>query len=550
MDLNSGAGPLDRRVESAPPTNLHGTAPEAPGESARVRSSGVGAAVDAYEPISGRELSLLALLLLALHLFFWARYWPLPHYDLNAYMEPGLLLGQEGRLIAPGSQHMDLTLTQAAYFYPPGYALFLGAWVAAFGSGVRALLAYTHTVHFLYLICLWVLIRGRFRCDRGASLVTLASAFPFFAHGRPDLTSLTLGAGAWLLLPYGAMPTRRRIGATVASSVLLGLSVLVSPAFGTGSAVMLATVLFLHSGPTLAAKVRGLATLVVGSVATFLGVWAAVLTWQSAWTFGPEQFVVNLLVRGRELNTLDIPATLYSLAFIAVPVVFLTLGPAVLVATLRRRVARTPLWIAAVSYAGGFFVWLIVNSQQLLVQHHFTYLARVPFHGALASRASPFRGFGWVVLLAFTAIHFYFQKGELLYLFSDLPAAYSRAAAQEVGEDEIAAVDSPFFPVLYRAGRTLNYEVVAGSWWTRFRDATSPAIFGSLPDSVRRGPVEPDVLVISALTIVRAGIPDTSRYRHVGPGGTDVPLRTLMGRPIAMPKHPLEPYRFVRVTER
>ena len=495
-----------------------------------------------------RELLTVGFLLIAGHIVLWMRYWPLPHYDLNAYLEPGVLLGTLGQLAGPGSQHLDLTLTKAAHFYPPGFALLVGGWVALFGPGLRSLLAYTHVVHAAYLFCLWWLRRARFGCGRGATAVAVASVFPFFAHGRPDLTSLALGAAAWLALPPGSgRVSLGKMARILPSSLLLGSAVLVSPSFGLGSAAAIGTYCLFTIGATMRDRVLALATLVAGSVATFLGVWAVVLSWQGHWEIGPEQFLVNSAIRGRELNTIDLPITRYGLAFIAVPLILLTVVPAV-IGVLRRRESPATVWAAALSYLGGFIVWGAVNSQQLIVQHHFSYLARVPLHGTIASRRSPLGRLGLAMASAFVLIHFYFQKNELMYLFTDLEGAYASAAVIDLPPGRMTAVDSPFFPVLYRPGTTLNYELVKANSWARYRDATSASTLALLPPEVRAGPAAPDVLILSALTLVRAGVPDPTQFRYVGDEPLDVPRRSLLGRTIAMPQRPLTPYRFVRVT--
>ncbi|MDQ3675016.1 MAG: hypothetical protein M3365_11655 [Gemmatimonadota bacterium] len=497
--------------------------------------------------VDRRELFVVALVLAALHTVFWLRYWPLPHYDLNAYLEPGILLATEGRLAGPGSQYLDLTLTQAAHFYPPGFALLVGGWVAAFGAGLRSLLAYTHFVHAAYLFCLWILVRARFGCDRLPSALAVATAFPFFAHGRPDVTSLALAAGAWAALPpaLGASGSAA-VARTLASSALLGMSVLVSPSFGIGSAAAIGTYALIRPGMVLPARVRRLALLIAASLVAFLGIWAAVLTWQDAWAFGPEQFRVNAAIRGRELNTLDIPASFYTLLFVAIPLGGLALAPALYAIVRRRRFADSPLWLAAMTYMGGFVVWVALSSQQLLIQHHFAYLARVPLHGTLAARISGVRRVGIPLVTAFLLIQFYYQKNELFYLFADLEGAYERAAELPLQPGQVTAVDSPLFPVLYREGTTLNYELVKANSWERYRDATSPAVLALLPADVRAGPQRPDRVILSALGIIRAGIPDTTKYRYTGDQPLDIPRRRFLGRTIPMPQDPLSIYTFVR----
>ena len=477
------------------------------------------------------ELAVVLATLAVAHLVMLWRLVPLPTCDLSFYTEPAWQLAQSGRLCGPGSQHLDLTYVQGIYFYPPGYPLVLAAWLKAFGLSVLSLLAFTHLLHFVFLACLWVILRLRFGCDRWAAALAVISVFPFFGHGRPDLTALVFASLAWLALPKHAW----------LAAFLLGWSVLVSPGYGISSSFVLGSHLLL-----VKRQWRLLAILWGGGALTFAGVVAVVLTWQNAWLLGPVQFIVNSLERGRELNALPSLTSRYAVVFCLIPLGLLTVLPLVVIvvrAVRRHELFTTQLGHAAVSYILGIVPWFLLNKAPLLTQHHYSFLARPVFHGALASSGGFMRRLGLAVLLLYTAFNFYLQKDEFLYMIGDLRGGYRAVARLAIPAAEKLAVDSCYLPLLYSNGQTLNYEIVKVNYWVRYRDR-SARLLGQVPD-VQQCPAEPGAMVVSACTLQRMGLPDPERY-ELRLGQWPFRRASFLGVSFPIPADPLEPYVFVR----
>jgi hypothetical protein len=454
------------------------------------------------------------------------------------------MLAESGKIAGPASQYLDLTYARGIYFYPPGYTLILGGWIKLFGFGVRSLLTYTLVTHALYLFFMWLVLRTKLVCGKAAAALTLVSIFPMFNHGRPDLTSLLLGVLAWLVIP-----DRFNAFRLCGGGALLGIAVLVSPAFGSGSAAAVGAFFLGSSDARLRQKVKGFVVLSAVAVLTFLGVWAAVLSWQGAWSFGPEQFVVNLQNRGRELNNISASffLTRYAIAFMWVPFALLTLLPAVVISC-RRLINDGRTHAAALSYLSGVAVALLANKAQFLSGGHFSLVARPAFHGALASsRRRIVRLTGVLVLSALTIIHLYFEKKNLMYLGVNMDGEYRRAAGFKPRPQDVVAVDSHFFPLFYREGRTINYEVYrAVNYWERYRAATSPSTLALLPAANRDAPILPDVVIISEMTLQTFGPPDPGEYQAEAKGFSARRLGLFGMSFPTVPQDPLTPYIFHR----
>jgi len=491
------------------------------------------------------EIIIVGSVLAIIHLFLWWRYAPIAHVDFGFYTEPAFLLAKRGIIAGPASQYLDLTYTKGIYFYPPGYALILGGWIKLFRLSIHSLLAYTNLIHAAYLFALWVLLRKRFKCTRLAAALTTLSAFPMFNHGRPDVTALFLGALAWLIIPQ-QLDLRRLLP----SGILLGLAVLVSPPFGISSAATVGTFYFVSPNLRLSHRAKGFMVLTGIAVLTLIGIWAFVLTWQNAWAFGPEQFRVNSANRGSDLNQLPLPPLAYGVVFILVPLVLMTLIPLVVMLYWYRCSPSNPLVTISLSYLGGFIIWFSLSKSPLLMIYHFSLLSRPVFHGVLASYRQKMRFLAIGLLAAFTVISFYFHKDQLLVLTTSSDRAYAQVAAIKLDPDVIAAVDSQFLPLLYRNGKTINYQITKENSWERYRAATSPKTMALLPEANRMGPLNPNVIIVSALTIDREGIPNPSVYRNLDEEELSIPKLRLFGRTIKFPQDPLKPYIFYRISDR
>ena len=292
--------------------------------------------------IKNSELITVSSVIIILHLILWWRYLPLAHQDLNFHTEPGLNLATYGIITGSGSQHIDLTYVKGMYFYPPGYSLIIGSWIKLFGSSVHSLLACTHLTHTGYLFTLWVLLRRRFKCTRLAAALAVISSFPMFHHGRPDVTALLLGAIALLIIPH-----KINLCLLLLSGSILGIAVLVSPPYGiSAAAVVVAFYLFASKLP-LTKNLKGLALITVSSVFSFIGIWAAVITWQNSWALGIEKFRVNSANRAYELNQMPDFFTSYMFVFSVLPLFLLTLIPLIIVLCRYRFSLNNSLPIAA-----------------------------------------------------------------------------------------------------------------------------------------------------------------------------------------------------------
>lgn len=149
-------------------------------------SAGDELASERYSAATRRwELIWVSIIVVAVSgVLFW-RFLPLPHQDLNYYTEPAYMLAKFSMLSGPGSQNIDLTYQKGIYSYPPGYFLILAGWLRIFRLSADTLLAYTHLVHAVALILLWILLRDRYSCPRSVSALVMLSFFPEWRTAGP-----------------------------------------------------------------------------------------------------------------------------------------------------------------------------------------------------------------------------------------------------------------------------------------------------------------------------------------------------------------------------
>lgn len=492
-----------------------------------------------------KELLIVALFITLIHAIFWVYGLPLAHVDLSSYTEPAFLLATQGKLAAPASQYRDITYLIGGYFQPPGYALILAFWIKLWGMSIDSLLAYTHLIHSSYLLLLWVLLRWRFHCTKLATNLVIISAFPYFSHGRPDITALCLGLLAWLILPSQINYPRLTM-----SSICLGLSVLVSPPFGLSSALAVGIFYVFNPGLRGWQKIKGSLSLIAISVAVFLGTLASVLTWQKAWQFGIEQFQVHVETRGSDLNTFPQPPLLYGLVFIVIPLL-LTLLPALIVLGVNRVSLHQPLVLVSLAYLGSFSLWFNLSKSALLMSgYHFLLLARFPLHGLLASFKQNKKYLFISLIILFTIINFYYYKDDWLAFTSNPRNTYTQVKQIPLKSD-VLIVDSVFFPILYKSDKTLDYFVtIQDNSWQRYLTFNSKKVLDLLPNGDKTTPIEADVIVVSALTLSRTTPPDPQIYQLSSPANLNVKRLTIFGKTVEYPQNPLQPYIFYRINER
>jgi hypothetical protein len=478
------------------------------------------------------------------HFLLWRAKLPLPHVDLLCFGEPALLLATTGKIAAPASQYLDLTYVLGSYFYPPGYIVVMAGWLKVFGTSIYSWLGYTHIIHGTYLFLLWLLLRQRLHCTRLAAGLAVCSAFPYFSYGRPDLTSLLLGVAAWLLLPDRLQQPR-----LISSGLLLGIAVLVSPPFGLSSSVAIGCFYVFRFPNRGWERFWGLLVLAGVAIATLIGLWALILTWQGAWAFALEQFRVHSSNRGADLNTWPQPPLLYGIAFISLPLVVLTLIPAIAVVFLYRFSFKQPLVAISLAYLSSFSLWFSLSKSALLMSgYHFLLLARPILHGMLASTRKPLQYLTIAGLIAFSLLNFYFYKDDFLAIAATPNASYEQIAAISLEEDAIALIDSSFFPILYRPGKTLNYfTTIQENSWQRYRNSTASDVLDLLPQGPKTQPPIADIIVASALTLSRNALPDPAIYTLAYPDDLTIPKVKIGSKTVEYPKNPLQPYIFYRI---
>ncbi|MBI3724642.1 hypothetical protein HY251_11900 [bacterium] len=500
---------------------------------------------DPGERVSLREAAAVALALLVVHLVLFLELSPLPHSDLQGYVEPAYHLAKEGTLRAPGSQYVDLTYQLRAYFILPGFSLMLGTWLWTFGMGVRSLLAFTHVVHATYLGALWFVARNRLGATRIVASLLVISAFPRFNHGRPDVAALLFGTLGWL-----AAPRKDELGRSFLSGLFLGAAVLVSLPFGASSAAVVGLDVLVRPRERWRPRIAAALVLAGTAVLVVLATTAAVLAAQGHPELAFQQLPVHARLRGGQLNTLpDLRAT-YAIVFGIVPLA-LTLLPAAFLLTRFRDPTERPLLTAARIYVGGFLVWFAINRGPLVFGNHFTFLGRPALHGALLS--SPRRGWriaGAVLLVPFTLLSFYHDKDTFLALANGtIVKGYEDVASMRLDPAAVVAVDSMYLPLLYRDEKTICYESMWENYWESYRDATSPAALALLPEERRKGPVLPSTIVVSSITLDRLDVPDP-RVWELASGEMPIERATILGKSVRFPARPLAVHVYVRKPQR
>jgi hypothetical protein len=458
----------------------------------------------------------------------------MPHQDLNFFTEPGYLLANYGRLAAPGGQYFNLTYQKGVYNYPPGYFLIIAGWIKAFGFSPDSLLGYTHTVHVAFLMGLWALLRFRYSCSKVASALVLLSVFPFFHHGRPELTGAPLGVIAWLALPDG-----RNVSRFILSGCCVGATMLVSQAFGVGTLFTLAVLILADSRMSLRLRCRLLVIWLVSSGLLFAGVVGIVLSTQHSWHLAYVQFTTNLAIRGRELNAWPHMLTVFALVFSIIPFMVVALVPACFIVLTMWRDRQSALRNVSLAFLGGTIAWLALNKAQLLLDYHFMFPAKSVFLGVFCSWPKLPSRVRLVPLMLLALIGWYYQKADFLYLMSPLrQEAHDYAKSVHFADDSSeVAVDSMYFAQLYKPWHTLDYETLDQVYWLKYGSAIPPRFQGELLSGLQSAPASPSILVASAKTITLFGPASLEGFQCIRPTELFDHLR-LLGHTWKLPAHP------------
>jgi hypothetical protein len=446
------------------------------------------------------EFLVVFFVLVLISLGFWWRFLPMPHQDLDFFTEPGYLLANYGKLADPGGQHYDLAYQRGVYNYPPGYFLILAAWIKAFGLSPDSLLGYTHTIHVVFLLGLWALLRFRYSCSKVVSSLVLLSVFPFFHHGRPDLTGALWGVIAWLALPDGP-----DVGRLILSGCCTGATMLVSPAFGVGTLSTLAVLMMVDSRVSLCLRCRSLVIWLASAGLLFAAVVAIVLSSQHSWVTAYVEFTTNIAIRGREVNSWPHMLTFFAAAFSIIPFALIALVPACYIALTMWRDRPSALRNVTLAFLGGTIAWLASNKAQLLLEYHFMFPAKSVFLGVFSSWPKLPSRVRLVPLVLLALIGWYYQKADFLYLMSPLrEEAHVHAKSVDFANDTSeVAVDSLYFAQLYRPWHTLDYETLDLTYWSVYASAIPPRFRGELLSGLPETPAAPSIMAASALTMMR-----------------------------------------------
>jgi len=478
-----------------------------------------------------RELAVVLFVLVTVSVILWWRFLPLPHVDLGFYTEPALLLAKFGTLAGPGSQSVDLTYEKGFYFYPPGHFLILAAWLKLFGLSPDSLLGYTHAVHVGILIILWSILRFRYACSRLVSSLVLVSIFPRMPHGRPDLPACFLSLAAWL-----ALPDDKNWARVILSACLAGATLLVSPAYGVSILVTLAVVILANPQFPFHARLRTLAIWLAASGLLFLLVLSTALTLQHSWTMAWVQFTTNVAIRGAQVNVLPDMHLFFTWMFCVIPFLLLAVVPAILCALFHWREPHSMLRNLSLAFLGGTVAWFGLNKSQLLLDQHYLYPSKSIFLGVFCSWP---RFPAWVrvvPLLLLSAIGFYYYKSDFLYVSSPLRSAEQNYASSVHLQGEVA-VDSLYFARFYRPGLSLNYETVDFDLWPRYLAAIPKFAQHDMLAGLQQKPVEPSLLLVSAMTVRTYGTPRHGKPSCVYPPEFFEHLK-ILGRTWKLPAQP------------
>ena len=479
-----------------------------------------------------REIICVAAAILAVSGILWWRFLPLPHQDLSFYTEPAYLLATTGKLAGPGSQAVDLTYQKGSYSYPPGYFLILAGWLRIFGLSADSLLAYTHLVHAVALIMLWMLLRFRYFCSKIVSALVLLAFFPQMVHGRPDLTAAALSIAAWL-----ALPEKIAWGRIAFSGCLAGAALLVSPGFGVAIISTLVILMLLDAQRTFPLRLGGAVAWLAAAGTFFCFVVAAILTQQDSWMIAYVQFKTNVMIRGAQVNVLPSLHVMFTWAFAIVPFVLIAVLPAALAASGIWKDCPKELRRVGIAFLGSAAVWFVLNKSQLLMEHHLLYPTKSVFVGLFYSWPKLPRWLRVAPLLLLCTISFYFHKPDFLYVGTPLRAE-ERSYASGVHLAGNVAVDSLYFPRFDQPGRTLNYEVVAyENYWPRYRAAIPAFARYRMLAGLADQPAEPDMLLISAYTDSRLLGPQPAGLECEQPSAFGKRLHVL-GRTWNLPAQP------------
>ncbi len=449
-----------------------------------------------------KEFAIVSAVVIVVSLILWWRFLPLPEGDLFFYTEPAYLLAKAGTLAGPGLQYFDLTYQKGIYNYPPGYYLILAGWIKLFGLSNDSLLAFTHLIHSAILISLWALIRFRYACPRLISTLTLVSIFPKAPHGRPDMLACFLGISAWL-----ALPADKNWSRLLLSGALAGAALLVSPPFGVGGIVTLAVLIALDKGFQWKERLRrGIVWLGIAAL-TFAGITAAVLAWQHSWTLAYVQFTANVAIRGKHLNQLPDFWNLFLWVFGVVPFILVAVLPAIIVVFAGLRDRERKLRDVTLAFLGAAAVWFALNKSQLLVEHHYLFVAKYVFLAVLCSHARFPLWSRILPLILLSAIGWYLYKANYIYLTVPLRTVESRFSPDLVPPGE-RSVDSLYFVRAYKQGRTLDYYPLRQEApWPAYRAAIPPKLRATILSGLPDAPAVPTVFLVSAYSVVKSGEP-------------------------------------------
>jgi len=162
-----------------------------------------------------------------------------PSSDVFVFKEAGVNLASSGKFVAKNLPHMPADMELPYAYYPPVYPFVYGLWSAAFGTDLKASIAFDGVLRLVRTLLLFVLLVPFLRkalsenkTARAVSVFCVLLLISFLSSDgdRPDELALVFGVGAWLCL------RKKELRNSIMGGILLGLCGASSPACGVFAA--------------------------------------------------------------------------------------------------------------------------------------------------------------------------------------------------------------------------------------------------------------------------------------------------------------------------
>lgn len=170
-----------------------------------------------------------------------------PFADVFLFKEAGYRLATEGKFLARNLPHLPADLDFVYAYYVPLYSFFYGLWAIAFGTSLKASIAFDQAIKMVRVgLAFWLVwpgLRHQYLVSRLFRVMTLLTfcivgLLPAYTD-RPDLLASCFGLISLLIL------SRRGSSGAAFAGMALGLSAATSPVSGIFFAAM--SLLFVRS---------------------------------------------------------------------------------------------------------------------------------------------------------------------------------------------------------------------------------------------------------------------------------------------------------------